>query len=148
MKEINKSLLDKAIVILNKLGIENKDIMILGSIALDIIGLFPLNRHQAHDVDVMIKCTEEKEKQITELSKLLESISNKKTSSDNSSIILNVNNVIINIWFVRPEYNFNTMIKLENGIWVEKPIDCIKKKKQFGRIKDYQDIRNIIFQII
>lgn len=150
MKEVNQKKLDDAIKALNKLGIENKDIMILGSIALDIVGLFPLNRHEAHDVDVMIKCSEEKEHEIKKLVELLNlsSENDKITTSDASSTIMKLKNVIINVWFVKPDYKFNTLIKLDNGVSVERPIDCINKKKQYGRLKDYKDLKNIVFQIL
>lgn len=150
MKESHKKMLDSAIKALNVFGVENKDIMVLGSIALDIVGLFPLNRHIAHDVDLMIRCDSTIEDKIRCMSKIMNVVdsSNIKNTSYNQSIILNVSNVSINIWFVSKDYQFDTILKLDNGVFVEKPIDCIKKKKSYHRVKDYEDIRNIIFQIL
>ena len=120
--------------------------MILGSIALDICGLFPMYRSNAHDVDVMVKCSEQKEKEIISLIKLINStLSNKVISgSESSSIVLTLPNIIINFWFVREDYKFDTLIKLDNGVWVENPVDCFKKKRQYGRVKDYHDLQNIV----
>lgn len=147
MKESHKKMLDSAIKALNVFGVENKDIMVLGSIALDIVGLFPLNRHIAHDVDLMIRCDSTIEDKIRCMSKIMNVVdsSNIKNTSYNQSIMLNVS---INIWFVSKDYQFDTILKLDNGVFVVKPIDCINKKKSYHRVKDYEDIRNIIFQIL
>ena len=146
MVEKNKEMLDVTIKTLNTMGFENNNIMILGSIALDICGLFPMYRSNAHDVDVMVKCSEQKEKEIISLIKLINStLSNKVISgSESSSIVLTLPNIIINFWFVREDYKFDTLIKLDNGVWVENPVDCIKKKRQYGRVKDYHDLQNIV----
>lgn len=146
MVEKNKEMLDVTIKTLNTMGFENNNIMILGSIALDICGLFPMYRSNAHDVDVMVKCSEQKEKEIISLIKLINStLSNKVISgSESSSIVLTLPNIIINFWFVREDYKFDTLIKLDNGVWVENPADCFKKKRQYGRVKDYHDLQNIV----
>lgn len=146
MVEKNKEMLDVTIKTLNTMGFENNNIMILGSIALDICGLFPMYRSNAHDVDVMVKCSEQKEKEIISLIKLINStLSNKVISgSESSSIVLTLPNIIINFWFVREDYKFDTLIKLDNGVWVENPVDCFKKKRQYGRVKDYHDLQNIV----
>ena len=146
MVEKNKEMLDVTIKTLNTMGFENNNIMILGSIALDICGLFPMYRSNAHDVDVMVKCSEQKEKEIISLIKLINStLSNKVISgSESSSIMLTLPNIIINFWFVREDYKFDTLIKLDNGVWVENPVDCFKKKRQYGRVKDYHDLQNIV----
>ena len=146
MVEKNKEMLDVTIKTLNTMGFENNNIMILGSIALDICGLFPMYRSNAHDVDVMVKCSEQKEKEIMSLIKLINStLSNKVISgSESSSIVLTLPNIIINFWFVREDYKFDTLIKLDNGVWVENPADCFKKKRQYGRVKDYHDLQNIV----
>ena len=144
MVEKNKEMLDVTIKTLNTMGFENNNIMILGSIALDICGLFPMYR--SNDVDVMVKCSEQKEKEIISLIKLINStLSNKVISgSESSSIMLTLPNIIINFWFVREDYKFDTLIKLDNGVWVENPVDCFKKKRQYGRVKDYHDLQNIV----
>ena len=146
MVEKNKEMLDVTIKTLNTMGFENNNIMILGSIDLDICGLFPMYRSNAHDVDVMVKCSEQKEKEIISLIKLINStLSNKVISgSESSSIVLTLPNIIINFWFVREDYKFDTLIKLDNGVWVENPVDCFKKKRQYGRLKDYHDLQNIV----
>ena len=146
MVEKNKEMLDVTIKTLNTMGFENNNIMILGSIALDICGLFPMYRSNAHDVDVMVKCSEQKEKEIISLIKLINStLSNKVIfGSESSSIVLTLPNIIINFWFVREDYKFDTLIKLDNGVWVENPVDCFKKKRQYGRVKDYHDLQNIV----
>lgn len=148
MKEKNEKLLKLAIEKINEFGIKNNDIMILGSIALDIAGLFPLYRDSAHDVDVMIRCDKNTEDVIVRTCSMFNKLTNTDVHSESSTIVLNLSDCIINFWFVRPEYKFNTMFKLDNGVWVEKPIDCIKKKKSYRREKDYRDINNIIFQIV
>lgn len=154
MKTKNKIKLDNAISVLNQMGIENNDIMVLGSITLDIVGLFPQTRESAHDVDVMIRCTKEKEKEILNIIKVWNSTLTDKEKeeqgSQSSTIVMNIPNkdLILNFWFVCPEYPFNTLIKLENGVWVEKPTDCIQKKKQYNRVKDLRDVRDIVLQIL
>lgn len=146
MIEKNKKMLDVAIKTLNTLGFENNNIMILGSIALDVCGLFPMYRQNAHDVDVMVRCSEQKEKNIKELVKTLDSILPNKTisGSESSSIVMTLPNIIINFWFIRENCDFNTSIKLDNGVWIEKPSDCFNKKRQYGRVKDYHDLQNIV----
>ena len=150
MKEENKQMMIDAIGALNTLGIPNNDIMIVGSIALDIHGLFPTNRVKAHDVDVVIRCGVEKQKQIIDVIKFVNKTVTEPNGicavhSESSSLVMGLrNNLIINLWFVIEDAEFNTETKLENGVWVERPIDCFKKKKSYMRAKDYQDLNNII----
>ena len=150
MKEENKQMMNDAIDALNVLGISNNDIMIVGSIALDVHGLFPTNKLKAHDVDVVIRCGIERQKEITQLVKFINKTISKPNGicnmqSESSSLVMGLrNNLIINLWFVNEDCEFNTETKLENGVWIERPVDCFKKKKSYMRPKDYQDLNNII----
>ena len=143
MKSFNESLLNNAIKALNELGIKNEDIMILGSIALDLCGMFPDYRKQAHDVDVLIRCSEEKKEEITKIAKFLNSQCN---GSDKSTIVMPLPYVILNIWFTKDQ--FDSLLRLQNGVYVEEPLKCIEKKKKYSRYKDLQDINSILRQIL
>lgn len=154
MLSSNKQKLIDAIEVLNKLGIENEDIMILGSIALDICGMFPKSRSDAHDVDVMVRLSKQREGELLNIIKLWNSVTpddeKNKQGSESSTVVMNIKdkNLILNFWFIETGCKFPTPLKLDNGVWVERPIDCINKKKSYGRIKDYQDIRQIVTQIL
>ena len=147
MKQKHKQMLDEALESLNLLDIKNDQIMVVGSIALDICGLFPKYRLEAHDVDVVVKATPEEQNRIAKMIKVINDVnktSNKVLgSSDCSCYVLNLKNVVLNIWFYHPDASFNTEIKLENGVWVERPVDCFNKKKSYGRPKDFRDLNNI-----
>ena len=145
MKIKHQEMLSETVKTLNIFGIENKDIMICGSISLDICGLFPPYRHEAHDVDVFIRCDEKKTKEIQDFIRTVNQLSNSTTKgSEAYTWTLELKSgVIINIWFYNPDASFNTEMKLESGVWVQRPADCFSKKKSYGRVKDYRDLNNI-----
>ena len=153
MKQKHEQMLMEALTALNTMNIHNDNIMIVGSIALDICGLFPEYRNVAHDVDLVIKAEEHERKRIIELIRMLNKINqvdgkDLHVSSESSCYVLKLKNVVLNIWFYLPSDTFNTDIKLGNGVWVERPIDCINKKKIYNRQKDSRDITAIVKQIL
>ncbi|MCM1217955.1 MAG: hypothetical protein NC548_26005 [Lachnospiraceae bacterium] len=139
-------MVDDTIKTLNTFGVKNEDIMICGSVALDICGLFPNYRANGHDVDVVIKCTSDMEYKIKNFIKMLDDLDKNSTKkkSESSTIVLTLKSgTIINLWFIKPTDTFNTEMKLESGVWVERPVDCFNKKKSYGRVKDFQDLNDI-----
>lgn len=146
MIKSNEIKLNEAINILNKIGVNNNQIMVLGSIALDICGLFPPYRHEAHDVDLMIRCNKNQEGDIKRMCQLVNVVTgtDSQIGSESSVTVMMCKNVIINLWFMDENLPFNTIMTLPNGVFVEKPIDCINKKKQYNRTKDMMDINSII----
>ena len=153
MNSKNEKKMEFAIKVLNKLGVENKDIMILGSCALDLCGLFPTTRAEAHDVDVMVRCSYEKEQEIIKLCKFINENTSPNTKqevlgSESSTVVMNLPKTIINFFFCRPECVFNTKLILENGVSVERTVECFNKKKEYGRRKDFEDLSSIIRKIL
>lgn len=146
MKEKHVKMVDDTIKTLNTFGVKNEDIMICGSVALDICGLFPKYRANGHDVDVVIKCTPDMEDKIKNFIKMLNELgeTTPQKGSESSTIVITLKSgTIINLWFIKPTDTFNTEMKLESGVWVERPVDCFNKKKSYGRVKDFRDLNNI-----
>ena len=147
MNNRNKIKLQKAVEVLKALHFKPENIMVTGSIALDIQGLMP-NRI-AHDVDVIIKMDE----QTWRCMKLIEAIQNSDKEninnypgSDNITII--ADNLKINIWKWSLEYDWSELKDINTGIYVATVNHIITVKKKYARDKDIVDIYNIVKNLL
>ena len=144
----NRAKLNKALEILNGLHFKNEDIMVTGSIALEVQGL--LTGRIAHDVDLIIKMDE----QTWRCLKLIEAISladdETKMPKDYDSperekmILLKVDGLILNIWKYDEESDWSEIKDAETGVYVATVNHIIEAKKKYGRDKDFKDIYEII----
>ena len=148
MNSKNRVKLNKAIEILNGLHFKNENIMVTGSIALDVQGL--LTDRIAHDVDLIIKMDE----QTWRCLKLIEAINltddedkapkDYDTQTRKKMIILNVDGLILNIWKYDDESDWSETKDAETGVYVATVNHIIEAKKKYGRDKDFKDIYEII----
>ena len=148
MNSKNRVKLNKAIEILNGLHFKNENIMVTGSIALDVQGL--LTDRIAHDVDLIIKMDE----QAWRCLKLIEAINltddedkapkDYDTQTRKKMIILNVDGLILNIWKYDEGTDWSEIKDVETGVYVATVNHIIDAKKKYGRDKDFKDIYEII----
>ena len=151
MNSRNRVKLNKAVEILNGLHFKNENIMVTGSIALDVQGV---SNRIAHDVDLIIKMDE----QTWRCLKLIEAINladdEVKTSKDydpisrKKIIFLNVDGLILNIWKYDEESDWSEIKDAETGVYVATVNHIIEAKKKYGRDKDFKDIYEIIKRLV
>lgn len=150
MNDKNRSKLNKVVEILKNLHFNPENIMVTGSIALDLQGVLPKNRI-SHDVDLILKA----DNQTWNSLKLIEAIcaddSIEKTLDNeytdrHNTIILKSPSVVINIWKYDGEWS--SIKDCETGVYVATVDHIIKTKKMYGRPKDYQDINEICKNIL
>lgn len=147
MNNQNRVKLNKAVEILNGLHFKNENIMVTGSIALDVQGV---SNRIAHDVDLIIKMDE----QTWRCLKLIEAINladdEVKTSKDydpisrKKIIFLNVDGLILNIWKYDEESDWSCIKDSETGVYVATVNHIIEAKKKYARNKDFKDIYEIV----
>lgn len=143
MNNQNRVKLNKAIEILNGLHFKNENIMVTGSIALDVQGV---SNRIAHDVDFIIKMDE----QTWRCMKLIEAINldddevNYDLSERKKMIILNVDGLILNIWKYDEGSDWSCIKDSETGVYVATVDHIIEAKKKYARDKDFKDIYKII----
>lgn len=159
MKYEHKRMVRACLNVLHEIGINSDDIMLVGSITFDVMGIFPTNKSFAHDVDVIVRVNDEMKKKIQQLTKITnvmtsgEYIPNQTYSTDYIRNIkyMTGHTVDLNIWTVPEGTEFKTDIKLNDeldNIWVATLADTIKAKKQYNRAKDLVDINDIVKQLI
>ena len=151
MNDKNRTKLNKVVEILKNLHFNPENIMVTGSIALDLQGVLPKNRI-SHDVDLILKADD----QTWNSMKLLEAIcaddsiektlDNEYFTNRNNTIILKSPSVVINIWKYDGEWS--SIKDCETGVYVATVDHIIKAKKMYGRPKDYQDINEICKNIL
>ncbi len=151
MNNQNRVKLNKAIEILNGLHFKNENIMVTGSIALDMQGV---SNRIAHDVDFIIKMDE----QAWRCMKLLEAINladdEDKASKDydlserKKMIFLNIDGLVLNIWKYDEESDWSEIKDEETGVYVATVNHIIKAKKKYARDKDFKDIYKIIKELV
>ena len=147
MNNQNKYFLQKAVKALKELHFKPENIMVTGSIALDMQGV---SNRVAHDIDFIIKMDE----QTWRCMKLLEAINladdEVKASKDydlserKKMIILNVDGLVLNIWKYDEESDWSEIKDAETGVYVATVNHIIKAKKKYARDKDFKDIYEII----
>ena len=148
MNKNNKQLLQKALKILKGFHFKEENIMVTGSVALDIQGV--LSR-TAHDVDFIIKMDDT----VWGCLKLIEAINlapeeksvTKKDypiHSKKNFVALEIDGVIVNIWRHSENFDWSPIKDAETGVYVATVNNIINAKKLYGRDKDYKDIYKIV----
>ena len=147
MNNQNRYFLQKAVKALKELHFKPENIMVTGSIALDMQGV---SNRVAHDIDLIIKMDE----QTWRCMKLLEAINladdEVKAPKDYDSqarkkmIFLNIDGLVLNIWKYDEESDWSEIKDAETGVYVATVNHIIKAKKKYGRDKDFKDIYEII----
>ena len=151
MNNQNRYFLQKAVKVLKELHFKPENIMVTGSIALDMQGV---SNRVAHDIDLIIKMDE----QTWRCMKLLEAINlfddEVKASKDydlserKKMIILNVDGLVLNIWKYDEESDWSEIKDAETGVYVATVNHIIEAKKKYGRDKDFKDIYEIIKKLL
>lgn len=149
MKETHRKLLNKCVDVLKSLHFKPEDIMITGSVSLDLLGVLPENR-VAHDVDLIIKMDE----QTWRCMKLIEAINladdeNEKFKDYDSparmnTIFLKVDGLVLNIWKYDESTDWSEIKDVETGVYVATVEHTIEAKKKYARDKDFKDIYEIV----
>ena len=149
MKETHRKLLNKCVDVLKSLHFKPEDIMITGSVSLDLLGVLPENR-VAHDVDIIIKMDE----QTWRCMKLIEAINlvddeNEKFKDYDSparmnTIFLKVDGLVLNIWKYDEGTDWSEIKDVETGVYVATVEHTIEAKKKYARDKDFKDIYEIV----
>ena len=148
MNKNNRQLLQKALKILKDLHFKEENIMVTGSIALDIQGV--LSR-PAHDVDFIIKMDDNTWGCLTLIEALTltseESSATQKEypiHSKKNFIALKIDGIILNIWRHSENFDWSPIKDAETGVYVATINHIINAKKLYGRDKDYKDIYKIV----
>ena len=147
MNNQNRYFLQKAVKVLKELHFKPENIMITGSIALDMQGV---SNRIAHDVDLIIKMDDK----TWRCMKLIEMINladdEVKVPKDYDSqtrrkmIILNIDGLILNIWKYDEESDWSCIKDSETGVYVATVNNIIEAKKKYARNKDFKDIYEIV----
>lgn len=154
MNNQNKYFLQKAVKVLKDLHFKEENIMVTGSIALDLQGVAT---RVAHDVDLIIKMDD----QTWRCMKLIEAINNadekdinidiKKdtdySTAKKNTIFLNVDGLMLNIWRYDGK-EWSDIKEAETGVYVATVEHILNAKKQYARPKDYQDINAICINLL
>ena len=149
MKPENRNTLKKSVEALTALGFKPENIMVTGSIALDIVGVLPPNRW-THDIDFIIKMDDKS----WHCMKLLEAIEKVdidkdiKYPDDKNMVFLKIKGINTNIWRHTPNFDWSTVKDTETGVMVATVSHIIQAKKSYGRPKDYQDLIDICKNIL
>ena len=162
MNNQNKYFLQKAIKVLKDLHFKEENIMVTGSIALDLQGMAPAGR-VAHDVDLIIKMDE----QTWRCMKLIEAINNTNNKNEifmdtpsglkvpkdeysesrKNTIFLDVDGLVLNIWRYDGK-EWSDIKEASTGVYVATAEHIINAKKMYARPKDYQDINSICVKLL
>ena len=151
MNNQNRYFLQKAVKALKELHFKPENIMVTGSIALDMQGI---SNRVAHDIDLIIKMDE----QTWRCMKLLEAINladdEAKAPKDYDSqarkrmIFLNVDGLVLNIWKYDEGTDWSEIRDEETGVYVATVNHIIEAKKKYARDKDFKDIYEIIKELL
>ena len=148
MRKQSRKLLDTAVAYLNILGFKPENIIVTGSIALDMQGLLP-DEHDVHDVDLIIRMDEQSWRCL----KLLEAINLADEGKDNmypgrkDTIFFKFKDLVLNIW--RNDMEEKSDIRdAVTGVYVATAAHTIKAKKDYNREKDVRDIISIVKNIL
>lgn len=154
MNKQNREQLNKAVEILKGLHFNVENIMVTGSIALDLQGLCPYGR-TAHDVDIIIKMDD----QTWKCMKLIEAINNadqedkinnllkeEYAMARDKMIILNTDDLVLNIWRYNSEWS--DLKDDKTGVYIANVEHIINAKKSYARPKDFYDINSICSKIL
>ena len=147
MNNQNRYFLQKAVKVLKELHFKPENIMVTGSIALDMQGV---SNRIAHDVDLIIKMDDK----TWRCMKLIEMINladdEVKVPKDYDSqtrrkmIILNIDGLILNIWKYDEKIDWSCIKDSETGVYVATVNHILEVKKKYARDKDFKDIYRIV----
>ena len=147
MNNQNRYFLQKAVKVLKELHFKPENIMVTGSIALDMQGV---SNRIAHDVDLIIKMDDK----TWRCMKLIEMINladdEVKAPKDYDSqtrkkmIILNIDGLILNIWKYDEKIDWSCIKDSETGVYVATVNHILEVKKKYARDKDFKDIYGIV----
>ena len=147
MNNQNRYFLQKAVKVLKELHFKPENIMVTGSIALDMQGV---SNRIAHDVDLIIKMDDK----TWRCMKLIEMINladdEVKAPKDYDSqtrrkmIILNIDGLILNIWKYDEKMDWSCIKDSETGVYVATVNHILEVKKKYARDKDFKDIYRIV----
>lgn len=145
MNQRNREILEKSVEFLTDY-IGDKKITLTGSIALDIYGLYPRECDEpAGDIDFILYVdSSEMETYINIFDKLhSEDCKEYKDKECSAQYKINVDDFHIDLFLTSDKLYSVEMIKLNDKVYIRKPIDIINKKKKYGRYKDDMDIKYI-----
>ena len=147
MNNQNRYFLQKAVKVLKELHFKPENIMITGSIALDMQGV---SNRIAHDVDLIIKM-DDKTWRCMKLIEMINLVDDEvKAPKDYDSqtrrkmIILNIDGLILNIWKYDEKIDWSCIKDSETGVYVATVNHIIEAKKKYARDKDFKDIYRIV----
>ena len=147
MNNQNRYFLQKAVKVLKELHFKPENIMVTGSIALDMQGV---SNRIAHDVDLIIKM-DDKTWRCMKLIEMINLVDDEvKVPKDYDSqtrrkmIILNIDGLILNIWKYDEKIDWSCIKDSETGIYVATVNHILEVKKKYARDKDFKDIYRII----
>lgn len=148
MREESKRMMEDGISILKGFGIKDNEIVITGSIALDIYGLLP-KEHKVHDFDCYVIANNDRATALdAKIQDFIKQSNGCLISSEEyienevSHLFFTLFGKEINIWFF-DESAISTNITYK-GIKVQKPNEIIKRKLSYKRAKDFTDVLGII----
>ena len=151
MNNQNRYFLQKAVKVLKELHFKPENIMVTGSIALDMQGV---SNRIAHDVDLIIKMDDK----TWRCMKLIEMINladdEVKVPKDYDSqtrrkmIILNIDGLSLNIWKYDEKIDWSCVKDSETGVYVATVNHILEVKKKYARDKDFKDIYEIIKELV
>ena len=151
MNNQNRYFLQKAVKVLKELHFKPENIMVTGSIALDMQGV---SNRIAHDVDLIIKMDDK----TWRCMKLIEMINladdEVKVPKDYDSqtrkkmIFLNVDGLILNIWKYDDKIDWSCTKDSETGVYVATVNHILEVKKKYARDKDFKDSYEIIKELV
>ena len=147
MNNQNRYFLQKAVKVLKELHFKPENIMVTGSIALDMQGV---SNRIAHDVDLIIKM-DDKTWRCMKLIEMINLVDDEvKAPKDYDSqtrrkmIILNIDGLILNIWKYDEKIDWSCIKDSETGVYVATVNHILEVKKKYARDKDFKDIYRII----
>ena len=147
MNNQNRYFLQKAVKVLKELHFKPENIMVTGSIALDMQGV---SNRIAHDVDLIIKM-DDKTWRCMKLIEMINLIDDEvKMPKDYDSqtrrkmIILNIDGLILNIWKYDEKIDWSCIKDSETGVYVATVNHILEVKKKYARDKDFKDIYRIV----
>lgn len=152
MNKENKFKLKRAVNFLKDLHFKTENIMVTGSVALDLQGLLPKDRN-IHDVDLIIRMDEQTwrclkllEEIYADEDKLTKHLLQDYPMSRKDTVFFDVDGLILNIWKADDEWS--DLKESETGIYIATAEHIFKAKKGYARPKDYEDINAIIKNIL
>ena len=147
MNNQNRYFLQKAVKVLKELHFKPENIMVTGSIALDMQGV---SNRIAHDVDLIIKM-DDKTWRCMKLIEMINLVDDEvKAPKDYDSqtrrkmIILNIDGLILNIWKYDDKIDWSCIKDSETGVYVATVNHILEVKKKYARDKDFKDIYRIV----